>query len=32
MTTALFFFRQEMLENPYFTDVVLYLYFFSQIS
>ena len=29
MTTALFFFRQEMLENPYFTDVVLYLYFFS---
>lgn len=29
MTLAVFFFRQEILENPYFTDFVLYLYFFS---
>jgi cellulose synthase/poly-beta-1,6-N-acetylglucosamine synthase-like glycosyltransferase len=29
MTLGFFFFRQEILDNPYFTDLVLYLYFFS---
>lgn len=29
MTTATFFFRQEILENSYFTEFVLYLYFFA---
>lgn len=29
MTLATFFFRQEILQNSYFTDLVLYLYFFS---
>lgn len=29
MTIATFFFRQEILQNTYFTDLVLYLYFFS---
>jgi cellulose synthase/poly-beta-1,6-N-acetylglucosamine synthase-like glycosyltransferase len=29
MTVAAFFFRQEIFQNAYFTDLVLYLYFFS---
>lgn len=29
MTLALFFFRQEVVQNPFFTDFVLYLYFIS---
>lgn len=29
MITATMFFRQEILQNPFFTDLVLYLYFFS---
>jgi cellulose synthase/poly-beta-1,6-N-acetylglucosamine synthase-like glycosyltransferase len=29
MITATMFFRQEILQNPFFTDAVLYLYFFS---
>ena len=29
MTLAFFFFRQEIVENPFFTDFVLYLYFIS---
>lgn len=29
MITATIFFRQEILQNPFFTDLVLYLYFFS---
>ncbi|MEK6757289.1 MAG: cellulose synthase family protein [Bacteroidota bacterium] len=29
MTVAAFFFRQEIFHNAYFTDLVLYLYFFS---
>jgi cellulose synthase/poly-beta-1,6-N-acetylglucosamine synthase-like glycosyltransferase len=29
MTPAFLFFRQEIVENPFFTDLVLYLYFFA---
>ncbi len=29
MTPAFFFFRQEIVENPFLSDLVLYLYFFA---